>query len=768
MYEKRSWAGFYLIVLLTGLSFIPLRSLQFDFNSEKFFPDGDPDLVFFQEFREQFSSYIDDEFIFIGLKNNKGIFDRDFLVKADSLSRFISRQENILKLYSLTTSNLIYFNGKDVNARPLIHIHDPSQYPVDSAYLFASPEYRDLLVSKDGHSIAIAAFNQQHLSNGQKDRLLGSIRQKTEELGFDETHITAKIRVERIYIREIEKNLKKYLIISLTLIALALYVLFRSVKAILIPMLIIGVSIAWTLSLIALTGHSLDIISSLLPPILAAICMSDIIHITTHYIEQLRQGLPKQQALHKTYREIGLATFFTCCTIATGFITLGITDIIPIRNFGFFAAAGILLSFGLTMVALYAYYTLTPVPSVVTAVNADRRWSKFLAWCFRFLLGNKLFIFLLLSVLTGLAFYYTSKIEVNSSLLQEIPKKNPMLDDYRFMEKDFSGTRTFEMALTIQKQPGSFFEPETMRQVEEVEQFLEDSCGIGYIISPLSLFRGANKAFHGGDTGYLKLPGSPEEVSRYHEAITQTEYADELQHYLLPDGSRIRISGRQPNLSVKEFEPVKEKIDRFIQGKNYAFSHRITGSALLLDKMTYSLTNNLFTGIVFDALVICIIALFLLRNWIVMLIILIPNILPLVFMAGMMGLLGINLKADTSVIFAIALGLAVDDSIHFLSRLRLEISRGRSLTYAVKRTYLSTGKAIVITTLVLLSGFMTLLASSFGGTFYVGLLISLCLFCAMLLELTLTPLLILLLLKKKPGMSPKVLSNKEIEIPKPL
>jgi len=110
--------------------------------------------------------------------------------------------------------------------------------------------------------------------------------------------------------------------------------------------------------------------------------------------------------------------------------------------------------------------------------------------------------------------------------------------------------------------------------------------------------------------------------------------------------------------------------------------------------------------------------------------------------------MGINLKADTSVIFAIALGLAVDDTIHFISRFRLELSKGSSIPYAVKRTYLSTGKAIIITTLVLLSGFLTLLSSSFGGTFYIGLLISLCLFCAMILELTITPLLILLFFKK--------------------
>ncbi|HEY6063057.1 MAG TPA: MMPL family transporter, partial [Chitinophagaceae bacterium] len=520
---------------------------------------------------------------------------------------------------------------------------------------------------------------------------------------------------------------------------------------IILPLLIIVISIIWTLALISLTGHSLDIVSSLLPPILAAICMSDIIHISSHYIEQLRQGLPQKQALNKAYKEIGLATFFTCCTVAAGFVTLGITNIIPIRNFGFFAAAGLLLAFGITMVALYAFYFFSPVPKVAFEKNADRRWNKFLAASFRTVIKNKILVFSLLAVLIGVSVYYTTKIEINSSLLQEIPKKNPILDDYRFMEKDFAGTRPFELALSIQNSNSSFFELGKMKRVEEIETFLKDSCGIGYIISPLSLFRGANKAFHGGDNAGFVLPASQQEVTRFYEGITQTEFADVMQHYMAVDGSRLRISGRLPNLSVKEFEPVRKKIETFItkKEKEYGFSHHITGSGVLLDRITYSLTGNLLTGVLFDALIICLIALFLLRNWIVMLIVLIPNVVPLFIMAGAMGLLGINLKADTSVIFAIALGLAVDDTIHFLSRLRLELSKGLSLPYAVKRTYLSTGKAIVITTVVLLSGFMTLLSSSFGGTFYIGLLISLCLFCAMILELTITPLLILLLYKEK-------------------
>jgi len=751
MNEKKSRIGIIIILLLTLLSIIPLRSLKFDFNIEKLFPHDDPELAFFQEFQYQFRSEIDDEFIFIGLKNRSGIFKQDFLKKTDSLTKFISRQENILKIYSLTAFNLIYFNKEEINAKPLIHLNNPELYESDSAYLFQSKEYRDLLISKDGRSIAIAAFNKQNLTNLQKDQLLDGIQNKMTDLGFDETHLTAKIRVERIYIKEIEKNLKKYLLISLSLICVALYIMFKSVKAITLPLIVIVVSLLWSLSFISVTGHSLDIISSLLPPILAAICMSDIIHISTHYIEQLRSGLDKKEALNKTYKEIGLATFFTCCTVAAGFITLGITDIIPIRNFGFFAAVGIMLAFGITMIGLYAYYSFSPVPKVVFEKNADSRWNIFLAFSFRTILKNKKLVFILLGILSGLSLFFANKIEINSSLLQEIPKGNPMLDDYKFMEKDFSGTRPFELALSIPDNKTSFFDIDKMKEVEKIETFLKDSCGVGYIISPLSLFRGANKAFNGGENASFLLPKSQQEVKRYYEGITQTEYADEMEHYMLMDGSRLRISGRLPNLSVKEFKPIKKKIDDFFTSKKseFGFSYQLTGSAVLLDKVTYSLTENLFTGILFDVLIISLIALFLLRNWIVTIIVLIPNIVPLVFMAGVMGLIGINLKADTSVIFAIALGLAVDDTIHFMSRLRLELSKGLSLPYAVKRTYLSTGKAIVITTLVLLSGFLTLLSSSFGGTFYIGLLISICLFCAMILELTITPLLILLLYKRK-------------------
>lgn len=750
MKKNYSWPVIYALLLVTTLSLIPLRSLKFEFNIEKLFPSGDPDLALFQEFQHQFQSQIDDEFIFIGLENNEGIFRQDFLTKADSLTRFMSRIPHILKVYSLTSANAIYLKDSTINAHPVIHIYQPEFYHTDSIYLFQSPEYRDLLVSKDGKSIAIAAFNEQNLTDKQKDLVLDGIEKKMGELGFDKTHLTAKIRMERIYIKEIERNLQVYLVVSLALISLTLYLMFRSVKQIIIPLVIIAISLIWTMSLISLTGSSLDIISSLLPPILAAICMSDIIHISTKYIEELRNGLSKEEALKKTYREVGLATFFTCITVAVGFASLSIVNIIPIQKFGLFAAAGIVIGFIVSMLMLHAYFSLSSIPRIVYQKRSDRKWNSFLAFMFRKVISHKYLVLSLAAAVCVASVFFIRKIEINSRVLQEIPKGNPMLDDYRFMEKDFAGTRPFELVLDAGSNR-SFFDIDLMRKMEELERFLKDSMGVGYVISPLSLFKGANKAFHSDSNVHFTLPGSQYQVTRFYEGIMQTEHADEMEHYLLKDGSRARISGRLPDLSIKEFKVLEKRFESFFNNNGYGayFSYHMTGSAVLLDKIVFYLTKNLFTGIWIDAIITALIALFLLRYWRMVFIVLVPNLIPLLIMGAAMGILGIDLKADTSVIFAIAFGIAVDDTIHFLSSVRIALDKGLSLPYAIKRTYLSTGKAIIITTIVLLTGFLTLLSSSFGGAFYIGLLISICLSFAVILDLTVLPVLLLLFYKKK-------------------
>jgi len=739
------------ILLFALLSYFPLSNLKFEFNIEKFFPSGDPDLEFFQTFKNQFHSEIDDEYIFIGLKNNEGIFQKEFLEKADSLSRYMASFDSILNVYSLTNTLYIYVKEKKINEAPLVHISQPELYKEDSLKLYQSKEYNNLFISKDGKSIAISAFNTPNLDDEAKDSLLGSIQNLIDQLGFDESHLTAKIRIERTYVSEIEKNLKSYLIISFLLIALVLLFLFRSVRGIILPIITIIIAICWTLALISLLDYPVDIISSLLPPVLAVICMSDVVHISSKYIEELRSGKPKIEALRTTLKEIGLATFFTSITTAIGFFSLCISNIIPIRLFGLFAGVGVLLSFVIAIGFMFSVYMNSPIPKIVGLAHLNRRWIAILSFSLKTLIRNKYLVLGTITLLTVASVYYANKIQINSSLLHEVPRDNPILDDYKFIESQFAGTRSFEMSLMVNDTNESFFIIERLQEMEEIEAFLKDSCGVGFLISPLSFIKSANRAFNGGGSAAYSIPKSPRHVAKYCGDMSLTNWGSQLERYLSRDNRQARISGKLPDLTIKEFEALDDKFAGFFNERiePFSISYKMTGSALLIDKIAYSLTENLLLGLLIAFCAISLIVAFLFRSFRMVLIVLIPNIIPLIFMAALMGMMGIYLKADTSVIFVVAFGIAVDDSIHFISRFRIELSRGLSVAYAVKRAYLSTGKALVITTLILLAGFVTLIFSSFSGTFYIGLLISFCLVVALVVDLTVLPLLILLFYRKR-------------------
>jgi len=738
------------ILFFTLLSFYPLSKLKFSFDLERLFPVGDPELEFFQNFKQQFKSEIDDEFIVVGLKNNQGIFHQDFLKKADSLATSINELENIISVYSLTNLKYVVIKDGLPFEEPIIHISNPELYYSDSVKLFSSTEYRDLFISKKGNAIAISGFNVHGLSDEKKDKIISGVEKRIEELKFDKSFFVAKIRVERTYVNEIEKNLKIYLLISLFIICLTLYVTFRSFKEIFIPLLLIVIAVCWTLAAIAISGNNIDIISSLIPPVLAVICMSDIIHIYSKYLDELRKGIDKKKALINTYKDIGLATFFTSFTTAIGFFSLSITNIIPIRLFGIFAGFGVMLAFVTTLIFLFAVYYISPAPKISKKDNSSEKWLKILASLFRFVIGNKLLIIVISVIITASSLFLIQKIQINSSLLLEIPKNNPILEDYKSIEDEFAGTRPFELAISVVNPKDSMMNLQTLQKIESVENYLRDSCKVGFLISPLSMLKGANKALSNGNSDSFALPKNQEMVNEFLKYVSITKWRKELDRYYDSQNQMLRISGKLPDLSIIEFQALQHKFNEHfrLNGLDKVLKFHMTGSGVLLDQIAYHLIRNLLMGLMIGMIVISLIAGFMFKSWRMIFIALIPNIIPLLVMAAVMALLGVYLKSDTSVIFSIAFGIAVDDTIHFLSRFKIEMNKGRSVLYAIKRTYLSTGKALIITTLVLLGGFSALLFSTFGGTFYIGLLITTCLAVALIFDMILLPVLLLLFYKK--------------------
>ncbi|MDP4826561.1 MAG: MMPL family transporter, partial [Flavobacteriales bacterium] len=281
-----------------------------------------------------------------------------------------------------------------------------------------------------------------------------------------------------------------------------------------------------------------------------------------------------------------------------------------------------------------------------------------------------------------------------------------------------------------------------------IETHLTNQYEVGSLFSPLQVLKLANKTMHGDD--HFAIPDSQKEVDRLVRLVRRMDKDSMIQLFVNEEMHMARVQGKVGDLGAREFEQRNEKL-MSVYGdlENPKFDIRVTGTATLIDLNNAYLATDMTIGLIIAFLVVAIIMGLMFKSVKMVLICLIPNILPLLMIAGIMGALGIDLKVSTSIIFTIAFGIAVDDTIHFMSKLRLELGKGKSLLYALKRTYISTGKAIIITSIILSGGFFTLVFSSFLGTFYVGLLISLTLLFAVLADLTLLPVLILLFFRKK-------------------
>lgn len=543
-----------LVLIISILSLIPLSHLKFDFSSENFFPLSDPDTNFYHEFQEQFQTQTDEELIFIALENKSGLFDPIFLKKTNELTQYITKLDSLAKVYSPTNATIIFFKNNQINARPLIHIHQPAMYKQDSVYLFNSPEYRDLLISENGRSIAVAAFYKKNISLPEKKTIIGSIQKKMDSLQFDGAHLISKIKVEQTLKRIISKEAGIFGLVSLIGVCLSVLLLFQSVKQAILILLLATVSALWTFSIMSLSGYDADVFSLFIPLELLIASTLNVFQILPDNFD-LSKAETSENKKKKTLNVNQLLILPAGVLAATSFLLL-FSHIQPQKNLGLFSGIGIVVNSILCMIFLPSYFK-----SIFLFKESLQKplLHKFFSLAFNLVSRYKLLCTAILILLLGTSLLFLRKIEFTSTIYQQLPRRSSIAKDYQFIEENFRGMKPFEMALTIHDKQTSFLETDILKKVEEVENYLKDSCQVKRMISPLSLFKGANKAFNEGEISFYQLPEQGN-VPRLYEAIMQTEYADEMSHYMSEKGNRMRISGGMPEISTKDFKKKHSEI----------------------------------------------------------------------------------------------------------------------------------------------------------------------------------------------------------------
>lgn len=713
-----------------------------DYDFEKFYPTSDPETDFFLEYRKKFTS--DNDFLLIGIERKDGVFNRKFLKKVDDFTNDLTEIKSVDSVASITNQEEIFIRAI-IDTRPYIDF-DNLDLSRDSANIFSKQELVNSFVAEDGKSVCVFIRHEDFLSKEKSDQLIDELTAKANKYNFEKIRIAGRTIGQKYYIDKMQDEMLLFVALSAVLVVLFLAIAFKSIWGVLIPQLVIFSGMIWLIGLMGLFEEPINIILTVLPSVMFVVSMSDVIHLVSRYLDALRTTELPFEAIKTAVREVGMATFLTSVTTSIGFFSLVFVRVEPIQVFGVVMGIGVLIAFFLTFLTLPVLFYFFPGPKYVREKKKDHFWRKRLERWFVVILRKRGRILIVSAVVILLSIFGLLKIETNNLLMDDLSKDEPLKQDFDYLDKNYGGVRPFELAVTIKDTSLGVWDKEILRTIDTVENYLTEVYGLTIKTSLVSAIKIGHRSMYSGMPEYYKLPTRKRNWRTLKRGLT-SDRAESIYRLMVDStNTMMRIGGTIPDLGNKTVTAMDDKLRNYLRtmtcdGK---IDYQITGTAHLIDKNLSYLSVSLVKGLAVSILIVALIMGLIFSSGSILLISIVPNVVPLLFIGGVMGYIGVELKISTAIIFTIAFGIAVDDTIHLLGKFRYELMKGRTRMYALKRSYMTTGKAMILTTLILCSGFALLVFSSFLGTFYLGVMLCLALFVALIADLTLLPVLILL------------------------
>jgi len=743
--KKTAWYVFIAISLISiGIGY-GTRFLKFDYDFEKFFPANDEESAFFKAHREKFES--DNDFLMVAIEKKSGVFDKQFLTSIDQLTKEIKKETPHVQLVVSITNQeeQLILPGGVRSSRPYIDFKNPDLQR-DSLRIFHSDELISSLIAEDSKSICLFIRHTDYISKKKSDQLLLALSKVIERHHFEKVHIAGRTIGQKIYIEKMASEMIFFLCLSALLIILFLFITFRSMWGIIIPQIVILLSTLLLVGLMGWFNEPINILLITLPSIMFVVSMSDVIHMVASFLDTLRQDISKFEAIRLTLKEVGFSAFLTSITTAIGFGSLIFVNIQPVQVFGVVAAIGVMIAYVLTMLLLPVLFFLFPAPKYIYKKKEGVFWQKFLRSWFITLLKKRKLVLMLYGIVAVVSIVGVFQMETNNYLMDDLKSDEPIKQDFNFLDAHYGGIRPFELAITIKDSTLSIWDKEVIRELDQVETYLTNEYGASVKNSLTRTLKVLNRSSHFGNTAYYKVPESKNDIRTFRRIIRIIGKGKYV-HSILDSTERVsRINGNFPDIGNIAITAKNKRLKQFLShlASRGKIEYRITGTAHLFDKNIRYLSVSLVEGLCVSILLIALIMGLVHRSFTMMVISIIPNLIPLLMIGAIMGYFGIQLKTSTAIIFTIAFGIAYDDTIHFLGKYKSELALGKSSVYALKTSYLTKGKAMVLSTLILCCGFLMLLSSSFMGSFYMGLLLSISLFISLIADLTLLPILVYL------------------------
>lgn len=524
------------------------------------------------------------------------------------------------------------------------------------------------------------------------------------------------------------------------------FLFFRSFRATFISISIVVIGVMWAFGTQGLLGYPITALSAIIPPLIIVIGIPNCIFLINKYQSEVRKHGNQAKSLQRVISKIGNATLMTNLTTAAGFATFIFTKSDTLQQFGLLASINILSIFILSLLIIPVLYSFMQLPTEKHLKHLGKKWiDRFVDWMSNVVRNKRATIFITTVIVLLISVIGIDKIKRSGSLLQDMPKKTDFFQDIKFYEDEFGGIMPFEIVIDTRR-PNGVFSLSTLNRMDELENLIRDIPELSAPISVVSLVKYAKQAFYNGNPNYYQLPTGQENSFIMNYVKNSEADGNLLKNFVDSTRQKARITTFMKDLGTEQMEAVENQLLTTIS-KTFPPERcdvTITGKAMIYLKGTDYLINNLVISLSLAILLISLFMAWSFRSFKMIIIALVPNMLPLIITAGMMGFLNIPLKPSTILVFSIAFGISVDDTIHFLAKYRQELIVNKwKIRKSVFAALHETGVSMFYTSVVLFFGFSVFMLSSYGGTIALGGLVSITLLFSMTSNLLLLPSLLL-------------------------
>lgn len=741
------------IILATLFFSYQWKYMRFTYTEANLLPDDHEVNITYNEFLKVFGE--EGNLIVLGVKDSS-LFTIDKLNAWNKLSDDFKHFPEVETVVSINDLKRLVKNTKKetFELEPFIKDSISSIEQIDTLQqqLFVQyPFYDNFLFNKSNKTIRTAIYLKKEIVNtsARKDFILNILIKKIDAF---ETENQLDVRVSGMpYIRTLNSQnivdeIGVFIALALSVTSLIFFFFFRSVRATFISLIVVCIGVMWTFGILGLLKYEITVLTALIPPLIIVIGIPNCIFLINKYQHEVKMHGNKVKSLQRVITKIGNATLMTNVTTASGFATFILTESKLLKEFGIVASLSILSIFILCLLIIPIIYTFLPFPKDRHLEHLNKRWiGGFVNWMERMVKEHKIAIYATALVLLIVSIIGIYQIKISGSLIEDMPKKAEFFEDIRFFEKEFNGIMPLEIMVDTKRKKG-VMKLSTLKRMNELEDLIIETPELSRPISVVSLVKYSKQAYYNGNPKYYQLPTSQENSFILSYAKNSSSNVNLLQNFVDSTGQYARITTFMKDIGTDKMERIEEnlqtKINKVFPKDNYNVI--MTGKALVFQKGTKYLVKNLAISLSLAIFLISLFMAYMFRSFRMIIISLIPNLLPLLITAGLMGYLGVPIKPSTILVFSIAFGISVDDTIHFLAKYRQELQANhwkiRKSVYAALR---ETGVSMFYTSIVLFFGFSVFIISSFGGTVALGALVSITLLFAMLSNLLLLPSLLL-------------------------